>query len=458
MKNMLKQKKQTAIKGRSSALLVTIVVHVVFFLIAGTYVALEVIERHEAKFEAKQIARPKMKLKKLRVPVKFQKKVKQSAPQLSARMTANPVNVKSVDFKMPDTAGLGGGSGGLGGGSISFGGSLGFASTQIDLFGLKSSGEKMVFLLDAGGGMMADDLGGIPAYTIIKNELLSMIDLMPPTALFNVLVFDHQECRALSPDMVPASDANLQRFRQWIMPLNAQDQNYGLKTLGFPGTSITFEPMPTVFNSQDNWLAGLGYAARKGVDVVYWLGNNAIMDTIYEKYYKACKKGEPLLDKDGWPPEFGKYTVDYDECGGEEEWKKTIAKAYEMHEEENQKRLKRGEPIRVNPTMMGQDHWVVKTYFPDEPRPVQSNPKEGHGHLYTPDDLSEYLESVSRKYSQASPVASIGLKKKELVFNVIHFMSTRQMEDENSRLPVLADLTDELDGAYVKIGGAAAIK
>ncbi|MBI9020024.1 MAG: hypothetical protein JEZ10_02050 [Verrucomicrobia bacterium] len=457
---MLKKRKQTAVKGRSPALIVTIVVHVVFFLIAGAYVAMEVIERQDAKFEAKQIARPKMQLKKLRVPVKFRKKVQQSAPTLSARMTANPVSVQSVDFKMPDTAGLGGGSAGLGGSSASFGGSLGFASTQINLFGLKSSGEKVVFLLDAGGGMMGDEIGGIPAYSIIKKELLSMIDLMPPTALFNVLVFDHQECRALSSEMLPATDDNLQRFKQWVTPLNAQSQKYGLETLEFPGTPITFEPMPMVFNGLNNWLAGLGYGARKGVDVVYWLGNNANMDTIYDKYYKACKKGEPL-PKDhvsGWPAEFWKHTVDYDECGGEEEWKKTVAKAYEMHEEENQKRLARGEPIRVKSIMMGMDHWVVKIYFPDEPRPVQSNPREGNEHLYAPDDLSDYVESVSRKYSQASPVASIGLKKKELVFNVIHFVPTLQVKDENIRLPVLADLAEELDGAYVKIGGADAIK
>lgn len=460
MKTMLKSKKQTAVKGRSSAFLVTVIVHVVFFLIAGTYVAMEVIERKEAKFEAKQISRPKMKLKKLRVPVKFQKKVKQSAPQLSSRMTANPVNVKSVDFKMPDTAGLGGGgSAGLGG-TASFGGSLGFASTQINLFGLKSSGEKMVFLLDAGGGMMGDEIGGIPAYTIIKEELLKMIDLMPPTALFNVLVFDHQECRALSPDMVPASDSNLERFKQWITPLNAENQNYGLETLTFPGTPVKFEPMPSVFNGRNNWLAGLGFAVRKGADVIYWLGNNDSMDAIYDKYYKACKKGVPLPADHalGWPAEFWNHTVDYDECGGKEEWEKTVAKAYEMHEEENQKRLDRGEAVRVNPTMMGMDHWVVKTYFPDEPRPVQSNPREGHEHLYTADDLVDYVESVSRKYSQSSAMASIGLKKKKTVFNVVHFVSAPQMEDENVRLNTLADLADELDGAYVKVPGASAIE
>lgn len=458
MKKFLKQKKQTAVKGRSSALLITIVVHVALFLIAGTFVAMEVIERQEAKFEAKQISRPKMKLKKLRVPVKFEKKMKQASPKLSARMTVNPVNVKSVDFKMPDTAGLGGSGGGGLAGAIGLAGNMGFSSTQIDLFGLKSSGEKMIFLLDAGGNMMGDDLGGIPAYTIIKKELLAIIDLMPPTALFNVLVFTDKECRALSPDMLPATDANLQRFKQWIMPLNAQNQNYGLSTLGSEGTAIAFEPLSPLFSSQDNWVAGLGYAARKGADVVYWLGNNEYMESIYDKYYRACKKGEPLPYKEGWPPEMPQATWDFSVCGGIDGWRASVANAQKIHDEENQRRLARGQPIKVNPTMSTQDHWLMTTYFPDEPRPEPTRPREGKEYWYTPEDLAGYIQAMSRKHSSAVPSASIGLKKKDLSFNVIHFVKIIEADDSNVRLNKLAPLAEELNGEYMKVGGKAAIR
>lgn len=43
---------------------------------------------------------------------------------------------------------------------------------SINVFGLKSTGEKLVFLLDTNNGMLVDEVGGIPAYTIIKKELL----------------------------------------------------------------------------------------------------------------------------------------------------------------------------------------------------------------------------------------------------------------------------------------------
>ena len=109
----LKNKKQTAVKGRSSALIVTIVVHVVFFLVAGTYVAMEVIERQETKFEGKQIVRPKMKLKKLQVPVNIKKKAT-NKPKLRKRIVVQPkMNSTMPDIKMPEITGV---KGGLGGG------------------------------------------------------------------------------------------------------------------------------------------------------------------------------------------------------------------------------------------------------------------------------------------------------------------------------------------------------
>jgi hypothetical protein len=357
---------------------------------------------------------------------------------------------------MPDMAGLGGGLGGLGG--AGFGGSLGFASTQIDLFGLKSRGEKIVFLLDSDNSMLADAIGGIPAYTIIKKELVKIVDAMPPTALFNVLVFDRSNCRALSPDMLPATDANLERFKKWIMPLNAQKNKYGLSTLGSPGTTIEFEPFPTVYNSRNNWVAGLGYAARKGADVVYLLGNSQDMPNIYSKYYRDAKRGELLPHEHGWPPELPNVITDYEPCGGRQEWNQTVARARQLHRKFNQDRLARGLPVRVNPSMVPMDIWLVSTSLPDEKRPEVERPRVGKEHNYTADDLEVYIGSVSRKYSSSGPAASLGLATKSFTFNVVHFVTQGQMTNPSFRLERLSELVDKLGGEYVKIAGDKAIQ
>ena len=62
--------------AKSSALIVTIIVHAIIILIAIGFVAYEVITKEEKQFVGKENNRPRMKLKKLQVPIKMEKKKK----------------------------------------------------------------------------------------------------------------------------------------------------------------------------------------------------------------------------------------------------------------------------------------------------------------------------------------------------------------------------------------------
>lgn len=126
---MFKVRKQTVVKGSSAALIVTVAVHVILLLTAGTFVAMKVIERAETKFEGKQIVRPKMKIKKLQVPIKV-KKIQQ--PKLRQTVTAK-APVAPMQFKMPAMGGVKGGMGSMTG--IGGLGSLGFGMRFDTLFG-----------------------------------------------------------------------------------------------------------------------------------------------------------------------------------------------------------------------------------------------------------------------------------------------------------------------------------
>ncbi len=112
---------------KSSALLVSVIIHVVFLLIAATFVAVSVIVKNETDFEAKPIKRPKMNLRKLQVPVDAKKR--RDPPKLRKTIVVKTPTPK-MDIHLPEIVGVKGGLG-AGGGS---GFSLGF-DFDLDLFG-----------------------------------------------------------------------------------------------------------------------------------------------------------------------------------------------------------------------------------------------------------------------------------------------------------------------------------
>ena len=129
--------------AKSSAALVSLGIHAVLVVIALSFVAVTVIQKEEAKFEAKPVNRPKMQLKKLQVPVNVKKKSTKK-PKLRKRIVVKPrMNQTMPDIKMPEITGVKGGLGGGVAGGIGAGGGLGFSMPEIEIFGVKGKGEKI---------------------------------------------------------------------------------------------------------------------------------------------------------------------------------------------------------------------------------------------------------------------------------------------------------------------------
>jgi hypothetical protein len=108
-----RKNKPKAVKGMSSAVILSVLIHAGLFLLAGMLVVFTVVKKTEQKFEPpKAVERPKMKLKKPKVKLK-----KSSKPKSTTRIVTRNNRASMPDIQLPEMSGLGDGLGdGLGGG------------------------------------------------------------------------------------------------------------------------------------------------------------------------------------------------------------------------------------------------------------------------------------------------------------------------------------------------------
>jgi hypothetical protein len=430
------EKKFFARHAKSSAVMVSLGIHAVLIVIALSFVAVTVITKEDQVFEAKKVNRPRMQLKKLQVPFNIKKK-KMQKPKLRKRLVVQPKLAKVPDIKMPEITGVKGGMGNAAGTGLGGAGSLGFNMPEMNLFGVKSRGEKVFIILDASGYMMVDKMGGIPAYTIIKSELVRILEGLNPAVLFNIAIYERNASYTLYPSLVSASAPNVAKVEEWLKPLNAVskgmgDRDYGTKTQGTGGirsnSKILAEPLK---NNPGDWARPALLAMEQGADVVFLL--SCRWGTLR---YQVAKN-----DKDR------KWSED-----DHKRYLENVAKAKKLHEKENERRRAKGQPPRV---VTRGDRGLVMAYIKNAKLP----PGGGHSwHNYTPDELVEAFENIQASSQPSLPVKSgIGRKKKNsgLSFNVIHFVPEDAGPDKDLKFSKMASLTR---GEYSRVKGMAAIQ
>ena len=102
------KKNKGVVKGTPSAVLLSVLIHVGLFLLAGMLVVFTVVQKEEQVFEPpKAVERPKMKLKKPKVKVK-----KSSKPKSTKRILTKSKNASMPEIDLPGIGGLGTGVGG----------------------------------------------------------------------------------------------------------------------------------------------------------------------------------------------------------------------------------------------------------------------------------------------------------------------------------------------------------
>jgi hypothetical protein len=413
--------------AKSSAAFVSLGIHAVLIVIALSFVAVTVIQKNDQKFEAKPLNRPKMALKKLQVPVNIKKK-KMQKPKLRKRIVVQPkMNQTMPDIKMPEISGVKGGIGSAGGGGLGGAGGVGFSMPEIELFGIKGKGEKIFIILDSTPWIMYDELGGIPAYTLIKDELVRILGGLNSTVLFNVAVYGHGNGSvSLFPQLVPATSRNVARVDAWLKPLNAVEAGgYGTQTLGKGGTKIEGDLVVEPLKNVNHWSEPMMFAMQQQVDTVFLLANGW---------------GHILYSKAPAKPWSESKKAKYNEIN---------KKAHAKLAEENKRRKENGEAERV---LVGAA--VINAYFPGTERPPQPE-----RHWYTPKELEEAFVKQRVASRPGIPTTSgLGRRSKKakdkFSLNVVQFVSETDGKEEGR----FKQLSSKLGGEYRSIPGLEAIE
>ena len=444
---MPEKKRFFANHAKSSAALVSLAIHAALIVVALSFVAVTVITKEENAFEAKPASRPKMQLKKLQVPVNIKKK-KVQKPKLRKRIVVKPkINQNMPDIKMPEITGVKGGMGSAGGDGLGGAGGLVFSMPEFEIFGIKSKGERVFLILDAAEDMMYDEMGGIPAYTIIKGEMVRVLGELGPTAVFNVAVYETGRTRVLFPALVSANSVNVAKAAAWLKPLNATkagmgSDDVGLKTLGPGGQERGDDLRIGKFNdplnpSQDRWYRPSMIAMQQQADVVF----------LFTNMWGLQRKAEE-------DPHLPKYQKWYETSPGKK-WLECYAEAKRLQAQENKERAKRGEPPRVIRDTPWQYNGV---YFPDIERPPQPD-----WYYYTARDFAEALVATRAKFRPSEVQGRSGIsrkktKKMEFSFNVVQFMRVDDEGQGARDIPKFKRLTSLCNGQHRTVAGLEAIR
>jgi hypothetical protein len=341
------------------------------------------------------------------------------------------------DIKLPDlqsVKGELGGSAGTGGGALS---TIAFSMPELTLFNVKGRGEKIFLILDAGEQMLVDEMGGIPAYTIIKAEMVRMLRELPSTAVFNVCVFGNGKTITLFPSLVSATTANTRQAEAWLDPLNgaaesASTGRYGIQTLEKGGVlqreDMRVGPFAVEPDAdgggyrQDRWFAPAMVAMQQQADTIFLLTNTwGQQRRVSEKRSDAQKAWSNSSE--------GK------------RWSQHIKKAKELLAEENRKRKAAGQP----PKVVANGGWgLIHEYFPDTPRP----PSAGYYH-FTPQEFQEAFE-IHRAEKEDTKRGRLKGRDDRFTFNVIQFVPVSGEAKTDERFKKLTRLCR---GGYETVAG-----
>lgn len=440
--------------AKSSAAVVSLGIHAVLILVALSFVAVTVIQKEEKVFEAKPVNRPKMQLKKLQVPVNIKKK-KTKKPKLRKRIVVQPkLNQTMPDIKMPEITGVKGGVGGGAGDGLGGGGGVGFSMPEIEIFGIKGKGEKVFLILDTSNSMLVDEMGGIPAYTIIKEELIRIVESLPSTALINVAVFRGNDVQTVFPKMAPANSVNAGKLKAWLEPLNssanaAKSGNYGTRTLGPGGTQAREDLRIGNFAKPvkkgggvygynrtfgNDWFTAVMLAHKQQADTIFLLTNtwghqrvavNTSMST--EEWIETTSAGK--------------------------KWAQKVEEAKVLLAKENKERKANGEP----PKVVSDGRWgLIREYFSGTQQPPTPQ-----YYYYQPKEFAEAFVLNREKFKgQAVPMTSgIGKKKsskRDFSFNVVQFVE--KDGEPGGAAALFKKLTSLCQGEYQTVTGLEEIQ
>lgn len=261
----------------AEAVVVSVLVHLLLILLAGSFVAIRYVKKRDAEISV-VMQKPKLERRQLQMPETVERVRKTSRrPKIITSQAA----ASDTDFAVPDVSDMGGFDSQSFESPLSRPGytfralskGIGVSAPDFKFLGIRGEGEKVLFVLDGSADMVAEDCGGLPACEYIKQDLDRVLTELPPSVLFNVMLYDGQTVSQFRSRMVPVSGKNRTALDQWIAP--------ELGGSGLPGLDAeqnTYDPEvvydTAIGDETRGWARGLQAALEERPDTVFLVGRD----------------------------------------------------------------------------------------------------------------------------------------------------------------------------------------
>lgn len=244
-----------------NVLIISGAAHVLALLVLGGITVVKYIIPDDAEFEEPAVIEQVEPPKEVKVDIKPPAPTPQKQmSNLRMRPMAN-IAISSVDVALPSmdqSFTVSTGVGGLGGNLMgSGGGSIGIGMSNVNVFGLESRGEKILFVIQADKSMVYDSKGGITSYKVIKDEIANMVGNLSAGTLFNVILLGERgKYKQFKPQLVAAGASTTAELAQWFAPVNASISQIGLgKGSSTIRVQTQLEKYPEIYAGLRSWPA-----------------------------------------------------------------------------------------------------------------------------------------------------------------------------------------------------------
>ncbi len=243
------------------------------------------------------------------------------------------------------------------------------AESMVNFFGIKASGRKIVFVIEAARFMLTDPKGGIPAYDKVKEDIGRILDGMNKKTGFNIVLFEGKKIASFQEDVVEASPSNVRLAMEWLNPINREYEKIGIQE-GYVTKPLRdgIEPIPV--DHLAHYVKAMQRALEMDVSTVFCMTSGWVHlhNPLSERELEIWLRRNKWTEKE------------------EKEWNDGLAKAKAWLEKENAARREKGVPQRV----IRDWHEILAEVFPDVPR----RPSPG----YPMEDVEEQVKDAINTY------------------------------------------------------------
>ncbi|MCB1236184.1 MAG: tetratricopeptide repeat protein [Verrucomicrobiae bacterium] len=298
--------------------------------------------------------------------------------------------------------------------------------SNVNFFGIKSKGSRIVLLIEAARFMLTDDKGGIPAYDKVKEDIGKMLGGLNKLTAFNVVLFEGKKIATFQDQLVPASPSNVRKAIEWIHPINLKYEELGIRE------DYTSQPLqegvePIPVDDLSHYIKALQRSLEMDVNTVFlltsgWVHIHKPLDEReLEKFYRDYKWGEKE----------------------EAAWIDAVKKAQAWLDKENAARRAKGVPQRV----IRDWHEIVREILPN----VRRKPGPGYTMEEVEDQVKNAVNTYYRAANKPKPEVNlvwfVGEDEEPSITLQSHFENlARKNRGKMRLLEGLAGLTNVTDG------------